>query len=131
MQVFDLSFSHLISCTHSNTLTEQFITFNTYTHYLTIYQVGINSNYQLVIVGHSLGAAVAAVLSLFLRTRYPNLKCLGYGMPASVFDWQTSQGRLTLFLLIQLVLLCLEMQRIRLHGILIMLLSFSSWCYLL
>lgn len=50
-------------------------------------------NYDLVIVGHSLGAAAAAILALTLRPRYPNLKCLGYGMPASVFDWRTAQGK--------------------------------------
>lgn len=50
------------------------------------------NNYQLVIVGHSLGAAAAAILALTLRHQYPTLQCLGYGMPASVFDWTTAQG---------------------------------------
>ena len=45
-----------------------------------------------MIVGHSLGAAAAAILALTLRKQYPTLQCLGYGMPASVFDWVTAQG---------------------------------------
>lgn len=51
-----------------------------------------HEGYQLVIVGHSLGAAAAAILALTLRQQYPQLICLGYGMPASVFDWHTAQG---------------------------------------
>ena len=50
--------------------------------------------YKLVVVGHSLGAATAAVLSLLLRDRYPQLKCIGYGMPGSVYDWRTAQGEM-------------------------------------
>ena len=45
-----------------------------------------------MIVGHSLGAATAAILSLTLKHKYPTLRCLGYGMPASVYDWRTAQG---------------------------------------
>lgn len=51
-----------------------------------------SSNYKLVVVGHSLGAAAAAILSLTLRNEYPEVICLGYGMPASVYDWRTAQG---------------------------------------
>jgi sn1-specific diacylglycerol lipase len=49
------------------------------------------AHYKLVIVGHSLGAGIAAILSLAMRAKYPNLHCYGYGMPASVFDWKTAQ----------------------------------------
>ena len=53
---------------------------------------GAYSSYQLVIVGHSLGAGIAAVLALTLRAMYPTLKCVIYGVPGSVFDWRTAQG---------------------------------------
>ena len=52
----------------------------------------VYSSYNVMIVGHSLGAGLGAVLALLMRPMYPNLKCLGYGMPASVFDWRTAQG---------------------------------------
>jgi len=44
-----------------------------------------------VIVGHSLGASLAVLLSLLLRDKYPNLKCIGYGMPGSVVDRVTAK----------------------------------------
>ena len=53
---------------------------------------GAYSSYQLVIVGHSLGAGIAAVLALTMRAMYPTLKCVIYGVPGSVFDWRTAQG---------------------------------------
>lgn len=39
---------------------------------------------RLVIIGHSMGAAVGALLALCLRARYPSVQCIGYGMPGSV-----------------------------------------------
>lgn len=48
------------------------------------------SHYQLVVCGHSLGAATACVLSLLLHSMYPRLKCFAYGTPASVFDARTA-----------------------------------------
>ena len=48
------------------------------------------SHYQLVICGHSLGAATACVLSLLLHRQYPRLSCYAYGTPASVFDPRTA-----------------------------------------
>ena len=53
---------------------------------------GVHSSYQVVIVGHSLGAGIAAVLALTMRAMYPTLKCVIYGVPGSVFDWRTAQG---------------------------------------
>ena len=44
------------------------------------------SGYTLRIVGHSLGAGVAAVLSTFLRPRYPSLRCLAFSPPGCVFS---------------------------------------------
>eukprot|EP00271_Cylindrocystis_brebissonii_P011758 TRINITY_DN29695_c0_g1_i1.p1 TRINITY_DN29695_c0_g1~~TRINITY_DN29695_c0_g1_i1.p1 ORF type:complete len:482 (+),score=143.48 TRINITY_DN29695_c0_g1_i1:447-1892(+) len=39
---------------------------------------------RLVLVGHSLGAAVGALAGLRLRSRFPSLRCWGLGMPACV-----------------------------------------------
>ena len=38
-------------------------------------------SYKLVIVGHSLGAAVATLLALMYHSRYPNLRCFAYSPP--------------------------------------------------
>eukprot|EP00596_Hydrurales_sp_CCMP1899_P002727 CAMPEP_0119053576 /NCGR_PEP_ID=MMETSP1177-20130426/74512_1 /TAXON_ID=2985 /ORGANISM="Ochromonas sp, Strain CCMP1899" /LENGTH=278 /DNA_ID=CAMNT_0007033563 /DNA_START=1535 /DNA_END=2371 /DNA_ORIENTATION=- len=48
------------------------------------------THYKLIVVGHSLGAAAAAILTLFLRPTYPTVHCYGYGMPTSVFDQRTA-----------------------------------------
>jgi hypothetical protein len=48
----------------------------------------VNSPYRdwnLVVVGHSLGAACAQLLSLMLRPSFPSLKCYAYE-PPSIFD---------------------------------------------
>lgn len=47
---------------------------------------GEYKNYRLVVVGHSLGAGCAAMLSVMLRPVYPNLRCLAFGVPGSVFS---------------------------------------------
>lgn len=44
------------------------------------------SGYTLRVVGHSLGAGVAAVLATFLRPRYPSLRCLAFSPPGCVFS---------------------------------------------
>merc|ERR1719183_997058 len=40
--------------------------------------------YQVNIVGHSLGAAIGAILTLMLRSEISTLLCYGFGMPACV-----------------------------------------------
>lgn len=42
-------------------------------------------DYQLRVTGHSLGAGCAAILSLLLRPTYPNVRCLAFSVPGSVF----------------------------------------------
>ena len=42
--------------------------------------------YKLRIVGHSLGAGVAAMLSVLLRPKYPNLRCLAFSPPGCVMS---------------------------------------------
>jgi sn1-specific diacylglycerol lipase len=47
---------------------------------------GEYKDYRLRIVGHSLGAGCAAVLSVMLRPVYPNLRCLAFSPPGCVFS---------------------------------------------
>ncbi|KAL4241095.1 hypothetical protein ACF0H5_001873 [Mactra antiquata] len=42
------------------------------------------NGYRLVITGHSLGAGVAALLALELRTMYPNLICFAFATPGEL-----------------------------------------------
>lgn len=41
-------------------------------------------HYGLVIVGHSLGAGTAAILSFLLRPQYPTLECYSYSPPGGL-----------------------------------------------
>lgn len=43
-------------------------------------------DYHLVICGYSLGAGIAAILSVIFKSRYPHLKCYGIAMPGSVLS---------------------------------------------
>ncbi|TNM91049.1 hypothetical protein fugu_003338 [Takifugu bimaculatus] len=43
-------------------------------------------HYGLVIVGHSLGAGTAAILSFLLRPRYPTLHCYSYSPPGGLLS---------------------------------------------
>jgi sn1-specific diacylglycerol lipase len=45
---------------------------------------------RLVIVGHSLGAGVAALLAMLMKNEYPTLHCFGYGAPGSTMDAETA-----------------------------------------
>ena len=47
--------------------------------------------YPLVIVGHSLGAGVAVLLSLFLRKAYPDVRCYAFGCPGATVDEVTAR----------------------------------------
>jgi len=51
----------------------------------------LTQSYSLVIVGHSLGAGTATLLSLSLKKEYPTLRCFAFGCPGSVVDLQTSE----------------------------------------
>jgi sn1-specific diacylglycerol lipase len=44
------------------------------------------SDYRIRIVGHSLGAGCAAALSVLLRPKFPNLRCLAFSPPGCVFS---------------------------------------------
>jgi len=45
---------------------------------------------KIVVTGHSMGAANAAVLTFLLRPQYPDIKAYCYANPASVFDGRTA-----------------------------------------
>jgi hypothetical protein len=44
--------------------------------------------YTLRIVGHSLGAGIGVILSLMLRNKFPNLRCLCYSPPGGLLTWE-------------------------------------------
>ena len=46
--------------------------------------------FQLVIVGHSLGAGTATILALLLRQQYPNLRCYAYSPPGGLLRFITN-----------------------------------------
>ncbi|CAL8110760.1 unnamed protein product [Orchesella dallaii] len=47
--------------------------------------------YTIVVTGHSLGAGTAALLSLMLKTTYPNLKCFSYSPPGCLVTAEAAQ----------------------------------------
>ncbi len=53
---------------------------------------GNNKNdYGLTIVGHSLGAALASVVSYILKSEYKDIQCFAFAPPACVFDPETAE----------------------------------------
>ena len=44
-------------------------------------------DFQLVLVGHSLGAGTAAILALLLRHDYPSLHCYAYSPPGGLLRY--------------------------------------------
>lgn len=44
--------------------------------------------YQLVTVGHSLGAGVSALLALLLRPQYPKIFCFAYSPPGALMRYR-------------------------------------------
>ena len=51
----------------------------------------LSFRYPLVVVGHSLGAGIAVLLTLFLRQAHPDVQCFGFGMPGAVVDDTTAR----------------------------------------
>jgi hypothetical protein len=43
-------------------------------------------SYQLMVIGQSVGAGIASVLSLLLRPSFPNVRCLAFSPPGCVFS---------------------------------------------
>ncbi|VEL30432.1 unnamed protein product [Protopolystoma xenopodis] len=44
----------------------------------------LRPDYPIVVTGHSLGAGIATILSILLRSKYPNLTCLAFSPPLSL-----------------------------------------------
>ena len=42
------------------------------------------NTYDVVVVGHSLGAGTAALLAILLHQEYPNLHCYAYSPPGGL-----------------------------------------------
>lgn len=53
------------------------------------------AHYGLSVVGHSLGAGAAILLSLMLQNKYPMLRCCAYGTPGSLVDKMTADDSKT------------------------------------
>ncbi|XP_077289187.1 diacylglycerol lipase-alpha-like [Arctopsyche grandis] len=49
------------------------------------------NGYQLVLVGHSLGAGTAAILAILLRPQYPDLQCYSYSPPGGLLSMPAVQ----------------------------------------
>jgi len=47
--------------------------------------------YGLMVVGHSLGAGVASILSLMLKPKYPELRCIAFSPPGCIFDYKLAE----------------------------------------
>ncbi|CAM4877408.1 unnamed protein product [Rotaria socialis] len=43
-------------------------------------------DYTLVLCGYSLGAGIASILAILLKSKYPHLKCYGIAMPGAVLS---------------------------------------------
>lgn len=46
------------------------------------------TDYTLRVVGHSLGAGTATLVSYMLRQRFPSIRCLNYSPPGCSFTWR-------------------------------------------
>ncbi|KHJ88986.1 triacylglycerol lipase, partial [Oesophagostomum dentatum] len=46
----------------------------------------LNTGYQLVVCGHSLGAGVASLLTLLLKQEYPDVRCYAFAPPGCVIS---------------------------------------------
>lgn len=61
------------------------LTFQSDLHFfLFCFQGRGTKHYGLIVVGHSLGAGTAAILSFLLRPQYPSLKCFAYSPPGGL-----------------------------------------------
>ena len=59
--------------------------------YFYVYYVLFIQQAKVVVVGHSLGAGTAVVLSLLMKPQYPSTMCYAFGTPGSVLDANTAE----------------------------------------
>lgn len=52
---------------------------------------GQRNDYQLIVVGHSLGAGAASVLAILLRDKYPNLFCYAFSPPGATLSYDATK----------------------------------------
>lgn len=45
--------------------------------------------YEIVLVGHSLGAGTASILAILLKQEYPNVTCYSYSPPGGLLRYET------------------------------------------
>jgi len=45
-------------------------------------------DFTLRVVGHSLGAGIGVILSLMLRNKFSNIRCLCYSPPGGLLTWE-------------------------------------------
>ncbi|EQC32379.1 hypothetical protein SDRG_10125 [Saprolegnia diclina VS20] len=56
---------------------------------------GTYASYSLVVTGHSLGAAAAALLAIFLKPKYPRVRCLAFSPPGCLMSPSLAQASST------------------------------------
>ena len=54
--------------------------------------LGDCSKYGLVVVGHSLGACMASILSVLLRPRFPTLQCVAYSAVGNIMSLELAEA---------------------------------------
>ena len=52
------------------------------------FQDEVDETYDLVLVGHSLGAGTAAILAILLRQEYPTLHCYAFSPPGGLLRYK-------------------------------------------
>ena len=53
---------------------------------------GVFATYGLRVVGHSMGAGLAFIVTLLLQSRYPHVKCFGFGVPGALANASLCQA---------------------------------------
>lgn len=60
-------------------------------HLLSSFLQASYGHYKLVVTGHSLGAGTAVLLAYLLRQEFPSVRCIAFGVPASVLDERSAR----------------------------------------
>ena len=46
------------------------------------------NKFKLLVVGHSLGGGTGTILSILLKSKYPDLKCFTFGPPGGLLRFE-------------------------------------------